>query len=61
VSSWLATVAAVSILKKKESPITPFKRTAELAEYEQKKALRDLEDATKELVRVVAERIPHDS
>lgn len=59
-SSWLATAAAVSFLRKKESPIAPFKRTAELAEEEQRKALKELEDATCELVRVVAEKMPNE-
>lgn len=60
-SGWLATAAAISFLRKKESPIAPFKRTAELAEREQQKALKELEEATCKLVKIVSERMPNES
>lgn len=60
-SSWLATAAAISFLRKKESPIAPFKRTAELAEQEHQKAIKELEEATCKLVKIVSERMPDES
>lgn len=59
-SSWLASAAAISFLRKRESRIEPFKRTVELAEQEQQKAVKDLEDATNELMKLMAERIAHE-
>jgi len=59
-SGWLAATLGVAMIKRKESPIEPFKRTAELAEREQQKALQDLEEATTKLIKIVAERMPNE-
>lgn len=59
-SSWLATAAVAGFIKKKESSIAPYKRAVEHVEEEQRKALENLENATVELVKVVAERIPNE-
>lgn len=57
-SSILATVAAISIFpRKKESPIAPHKRTAELAEREYDRAVDDLQRSTEELVKVIEEKL----
>lgn len=56
-STWLAVALSVPLLKKRESPIEPFKRTAELAEQEHEKALQNLECAAKELIQELEKKI----
>lgn len=58
-SSWLASAVAISFLKKRESVLEPYRRVIEQADEEQKKAVNELETATKELVRVVSEKVPN--
>lgn len=57
-SSWLAATIGVVAIKRKPDPIAPFKRTVELAEAEQQKAIKELEAATEKLIQVVAEKLP---
>lgn len=59
-SSWLATAAAISFLKKKESPLAPYRRVLEQVDEHQKKAAEELELATNELIKAVSERMPNE-
>lgn len=56
----MSTIAALMgiahITRKRESPLEPFKRTAQLADEEQEKAFTELECALQELKRVVEEK-----
>lgn len=56
-SSWAAALLSVSIIRKKESPIEAFKRTAELVENQHNKAIVDLECATKVLVEEIEKKL----
>ena len=56
-STWLAVALSVPLLKKRESPIEPFKRTAELAEKQHDEALQSLECATKELLEELEKKL----
>lgn len=53
------TVAFLSAatIRKKESPLEPFKRTEKLAEELYNKALNDLECATQDLVHVTEKKL----
>ena len=56
-SSWMAVLLSVPVLRKKESPIEAFKRTAVLAEDQEKKALLELEEAAKTLVAEIEKKV----
>lgn len=56
-SSWAAALLSVSLLKKKESPIEPFKRTAALVDEMHNKAVNDLECATRELIQEIEKKL----
>jgi hypothetical protein len=51
-----ALLGITHLTKKKESVLEPFKRTVQLADEEQKKALNELEDAVSELSKVMEEK-----
>jgi hypothetical protein len=55
----LLTVAA--LVKKKESPIEPFKRTAKLVDDRYEAAVLDLECATAQLVETLKKRLDEES
>jgi hypothetical protein len=56
----MSIIAIAALVKRKESPIEPFKRTAQLVDGEVEQALRDLECSAQTLVEVVKEKIDND-
>jgi hypothetical protein len=56
-SSWYAVVLAAPILRRKESPIEAFKRTAQLAESEHEKAIEKLKSTADELVAEIEKKL----
>lgn len=51
-----AFAAITHVIRKRESPLEPFKRTAQLAEAEQEKAFVNLDNAVQELMKAVEEK-----
>lgn len=56
----MSLIAVAALVRKKESYVEPFKRTAQLADDEHEKALRDLECATTTLVEEVKKKVEND-
>lgn len=55
--SMITAFAAIThVIRKRESPLEPFKRTAQLAEAEQEKAFVNLDNAVQELMKAVEEK-----
>ena len=53
----MSLLAIAAIVKKKESPVEPFKRTAKLVDDRYEAAVLDLECATSELVTALKKRL----
>ena len=55
--SMIAAFAAIThVMRKKESVLEPFKRTVQLADEEQDKAMNELNSAMQELTKVIEEK-----
>jgi len=53
----IAAFAAIThVMRKKESVLEPFKRTVQLADEEQDKAMNELNSAMQELTKVIEEK-----
>jgi hypothetical protein len=56
----MSVIAVAALIKKKESVLEPFKRTAQLVDDEHEKAIRELECSTQTLVEEVKRKLGND-